>query len=44
MYITGVFLVKTFLTPNLDTLEVKWGQTLFLEIEKDLQLVSSSFS
>lgn len=31
MYITGVFVVETFPTPNLDTLEVSWGQSAFLE-------------
>lgn len=39
--LSGVFVVETFPTPNLDTLEVKWGQAVFLEIEKDLQLMSS---
>ena len=41
MSVCGVFVVKTFPTPNLDTLEVKWGQTIFLEIDKDLQLMTS---
>lgn len=41
---SGVFVAQTFLTPNLDTLEVKWGQTTFLETDKDLQLVTSSSS
>lgn len=40
--LSGVFVVKIFLTPNLDTLEVKWGQTAFLKIDKDLQLMTSS--
>lgn len=42
MSVSGVFVVKIFLTPNLDTLEVKWGQTAFLKIDKDLQLMTSS--
>lgn len=44
LYLTAwnVFVVKTFPTPNLDTLEVNWGQSTFLEIDKDLQLTSSS--
>lgn len=32
--------MKTFPTPNLDTLEVKWGQTIFLELDEDLQLMT----
>lgn len=32
--------MKTFPTPNLDTLEVKRGQTVFLELDKDLQLMT----